>query len=281
MSTGEPSPVALVTGAGSGIGRATAIELARRGYSVGLLDRNTDGIAETARIVLAAGGATRALSADVTDNDRVESAVAELAEQYGRLDAVAACAGIEVLGDVITTDVTAWRRALEVNTTGVFLTAKHALPLLLRTRGAFVAVASDAGVTGAQGYSAYAASKHAVVGLIRCMALDFGARGVRSNVICPAFVETPMADRIFADSPAEEYDFYQAAVPLGRFARAQEIALAIAHLLSPETSYTNGLVYNIDGGATVGYYRPEAADAKFDGQIQSETTDARHAGREA
>ena len=257
MSTSRPAPVALVTGAGLGIGRAAATELAGRGYAVGLLDRSADGIAETAQAITAAGGTSQQLLADVTDSGQVAAAVAGLAERHGRLDAVAACAGIEVLGDVITTDEPAWRRALDVNVTGVFLTAKHIMPLLLNSGGAFVAVASDAGVTGAQGYSPYAASKHAVVGLIRCMALDFGARGVRSNVVCPAFVETPMAGRIFADSPAGEYDFYQAAVPLGRFAQAQEIARAIAHLLSAEASYTNGLVYNIDGGATAGYYRPE------------------------
>jgi meso-butanediol dehydrogenase / (S,S)-butanediol dehydrogenase / diacetyl reductase len=249
--------VALVTGAGSGIGRATAIELASRGYAVGLVDRSADGVAGTAQAISTAGGSSLELPADVTDSRRVEAAVGELADWHGRLDAVAACAGIEVLGDVVTAAEPEWRRALDVNVTGVFLTAKHAMPLLLATQGAFVAVASDAGVAGAQGYAPYAASKHAVVGLIRCMALDFGDRGVRSNVVCPAFVDTPMAERIFAGSPAGEYDFYQAMVPVGRFARAQEVARVIAHLLSAEASYTNGLVYMVDGGATAGYYRPQ------------------------
>jgi NAD(P)-dependent dehydrogenase (short-subunit alcohol dehydrogenase family) len=250
-----------VTGAGSGIGRATAIELAARGYTVGLLDQSMAGIADTAQTITAAGGTSQQLPANVTDADQVAAAVAELAKRHGHLDAVAACAGIEVLGDVVTVEESEWRRALDVNVTGVFLIAKHTMPLLLGAQGAFVAVASDAGVTGAQGYSPYAASKHAVVGLSRCMALDFGARGVRSNVVCPAFVETPMADRIFANSPAEDYDFYRAAVPLGRFAQAQEVARVIAHLLSAEASYTNGMVYNVDGGSTAGYYRPETPSA--------------------
>jgi meso-butanediol dehydrogenase / (S,S)-butanediol dehydrogenase / diacetyl reductase len=249
-------PVALVTGAGSGIGRATAIELAGRGYTVALLDRDEHGIAETEALITTVGGQVEQLSCDVTDASRVVAVLAAFTDRYDRLDAVAACAGIEVLGDILTLEETDWRRALDVNATGVFNIAKHSMPYLLDGGGAFVAVASDAGVAGAQGYSAYAASKHAVVGLIRCMALDFGPRGVRSNVVCPAFVETPMADRIFAASPSEDHDFYQAIVPLGRFAMAREVAQVIAHLVSAEASYTNGLVYNVDGGSTAGYYRP-------------------------
>jgi NAD(P)-dependent dehydrogenase (short-subunit alcohol dehydrogenase family) len=255
------APVALVTGAGSGIGRATAIELAGRGYLVALLDRDERGIAETESVITATGGEVEPIPCDVTDVARVATALKAFTDKSERLDAVAACAGIEVLGDVLTLEETEWKRALDVNVTGVFNTAKHTLPYLLEGGGAFVAVASDAGVFGAQGYSAYVASKHAVVGLIRCMALDFGPRGVRSNVVCPSFVETPMADRIFAASSSEDYDFYQAIVPLGRFAQAREVAQVIAHLLSAEASYTNGLVYNIDGGSTAGYFRAETASS--------------------
>jgi NAD(P)-dependent dehydrogenase (short-subunit alcohol dehydrogenase family) len=164
-----------------------------------------------------------------------------------------------VLGDVVSLSDPAWHRALDVNAGGVFRLARATVPFLMETRGAFVAVASDAGVTGAQGYSAYAASKHAVVGLVRCMALDYGSAGVRSNVVCPAFVETPMAERIFADSDPDERDFYRRAVPLGRFARPEEVANAIVHLLGEEASYSNGMVYRIDGGSTAGYYVGSAA----------------------
>jgi len=259
----HPVPVALVTGAGSGIGRATAIELAGRGYTVALLDCDEHGIAETEAVITTTGSQVAQLPCDVTDAARVAAVLAAFTDEYDSLDAVAACAGIEVLGDVLTLEETEWRRALDVNATGVFNIAKCTMPYLLDGGGAFVAVASDAGVVGAQGYSGYAASKHAVVGLIRCMALDFGPRGVRSNVVCPAFVETPMADRIFAASPSEDYDFYQALVPLGRFAQAREVAQVIAHLLSAEASYTNGLVYNVDGGSTAGYFRPETAGSSI------------------
>jgi meso-butanediol dehydrogenase/(S,S)-butanediol dehydrogenase/diacetyl reductase len=250
----EETQVGIVTGAASGIGQATAEILADRGYAVALLDIDEAGALEAASRLGSGGHTAHAYHCDVTDASSVNDAVADVADRFGQLNAVAACAGIEVLGDVQALSESQWSRALDVNAGGVFRLAKATIPHLLHSKGSFVAVASDAGVTGAQGYSAYAASKHAVVGLIRCMALDYGARGVRSNVVCPAFVETAMAERIFADSAPEEKDFYRNAVPLGRFAKPSEIASAIAHLLSDEASYSNGLVYNIDGGSTAGYY---------------------------
>ncbi|WP_369131809.1 SDR family NAD(P)-dependent oxidoreductase [Modestobacter sp. I12A-02662] len=252
-------PVAVVTGAASGIGRATATALAVRGHRVALLDRDGPGASALARALTDQGTDARAYVCDVTDTADVEAAVSDVGRRWGRIDAVAACAGIEVLGDVASLSDQAWNRALDVNAGGVLRLARATVPFLVETRGAFVAVASDAGVTGAQGYAAYAASKHAVVGLVRCMALDHGPAGVRSNVVCPAFVETPMAERIFADSDPGERDFYRRAVPLGRFARPEEVASAIVHLLSAEASYSNGMVYRVDGGSTAGYYVGNAA----------------------
>ena len=159
-----------------------------------------------------------------------------------------------MLGTVDQLDPDQWERSLAVNLTGVFNTARATLPELLDTKGSFVAVASDAGVTGAQGYAAYCAAKHGVVGLVKAMALDYGSRGVRVNAVAPAFVETPMADRIFRDAD-DERDYYRRIVPLGRFARPDEVAQAVLHLAGPEASYTNGLIYRIDGGTTAGYYQ--------------------------
>jgi meso-butanediol dehydrogenase / (S,S)-butanediol dehydrogenase / diacetyl reductase len=247
---------ALVTGAASGIGLATATRLARSGRPVTLVDRDTAAVEAVAAALASDGHRVLARACDVTDFDLLEALVHQTQSEHGPFTAVAACAGIEVLGTVLELDPAQWRKALDVNATGVFNTAKAAMPGLLRTRGAFVAVASDAGTSGAQGYSAYAASKHAVVGLVRCLALDFGPRGVRSNAVAPAFVETPMARRIFEDSPEGEEDFYRQAVPLGRFATPEEVAAVIEHLLGDGASYTNGLVYAVDGGATAGYYRP-------------------------
>lgn len=109
-----------------------------------------------------------------------------------------------------------------VNLTGTFVTAKASMESLISNGGKFTAIASDAGTNGAQGYSAYVAAKHGVVGLIRCLALDFGPAGVRGNVICPGLVETPMAQRLFAESSEGEVQFYKSSVPLGRFARPEE-----------------------------------------------------------
>lgn len=148
-----------------------------------------------------------------------------------------------------------WSRAIEVNLTGVFLTAKYVVPQLEASGGgAFVALSSDAGIQGAAGFAAYCASKHGVIGLVKSLALDHGPHGVRCNAVCPGFVETPMAERIFADLPEAERERWRGTVPLGRFGRPEEVADAIAHLSSPQASYVNGHTYVIDGGGTAGYF---------------------------
>lgn len=254
--TDDEAGAALVTGAGSGIGRATAWRLAVDGWHVALVDRDSDSVQREAATLASAGHRALGFGCDVTDPDGLAAVVTEVEGALGALTGVVACAGVEVLGTVLELSLAQWQRALDVNLTGVFITAKATMPSLLRSRGAFVAVSSDAGTSGAPGFSAYAASKHGVVGLVRCLALDYGPAGVRSNAVAPAFVETPMARRIFDESDEGEEEYYQAAVPLGRFARPQEVAGAVVHLLSRDASYTNGMVYAIDGGSTAGYYRP-------------------------
>jgi meso-butanediol dehydrogenase / (S,S)-butanediol dehydrogenase / diacetyl reductase len=247
--------VALVTGAASGIGAAVARRLAARGARVALVDRNEEGLKDTASSIAEAGGQSLSLVADISSDDGVRHAVHHAAKQLGPLTTVVACAGIALLGDVTTVEPEAWNQTLAFNVTGVYLTARHTIPQLIDAGGGtFTAIASDAGVWGAQGYAAYCASKHAVVGLIKCMALDHGPRGVRCNAVCPGFVETPMAQRIFADTTPAERDFFMSSVPLGRFAQPEEVAAAVAHLSCAEASYTNGALYRLDGGSTAGYY---------------------------
>jgi meso-butanediol dehydrogenase / (S,S)-butanediol dehydrogenase / diacetyl reductase len=191
----------------------------------------------------------------------VEHAISSAVEALGPLRTVVACAGIAVLGSVTELSVDSWRRTLDVNLTGAFLTARYGIPRLVASGGgSFTAVSSDAGVQGAQGYAAYCASKHGVVGLVRCLALDHARQGIRANAVCPSFVETPMADQIFAGTSEKERAFYKAGVPLGRFAQPQEVARVIAHLSSSDAAYTNGLLYTVDGGATAGYYVGERQD---------------------
>lgn len=247
---------AFVTGAGSGIGAATARRLAARGAAVGLFDLSVDGLNVTADLIKRSGGEALCVPGDVRDEEAVAGAIGATADRFGGLDTAIACAGIEVMGTVIETSLDSWRAALDVNLTGVFLTARHSVPRLVESgRGTFTAVSSDAGIQGSQGYAAYTASKHGVIGLIRCLALDHGPEGVRSNAVCPNFVDTPMARRIFEVTPEAERDFYTSGVPLGRFAQPEEVANVIAHLTSADASYTNGLVYVLDGGVNAGYFR--------------------------
>jgi meso-butanediol dehydrogenase/(S,S)-butanediol dehydrogenase/diacetyl reductase len=247
--------VAFVTGAGSGIGRATALRLAARGASLGLFDVSAEGLAATAEQLRDGGARVLELIGDVSSPQQMESAVTTTVARLGPLRTAVAAAGVEVLGTAPELSLDEWRRAIDVNLTGVFLTAKYAIPALEASgEGAFVAVSSDAGIQGAAGFAAYCASKHGVLGLVKSLALDHGPRGVRCNVVCPGFVETPMAERIFADLAADERERWRGTVPLGRFGRPEEVAEAIAHLSSPQSSYVNGHTYVIDGGGTAGYF---------------------------
>lgn len=246
--------ICIVSGAGSGIGRAVALCLARRGALVGVLDRDRAAAEATVALVTAAQGSARALVADVSFADQVGAAIAGFAEGEGGIDTVVAAAGIARGGLVHRMSEEAWDQVVGVNLKGTFLLARATIPLLQRRGGgALVAISSDAGIMGAVGYGAYCASKHGVVGLIKAMALDYGAEGIRFNVVCPGFVETPMAERIFSRAPEGTRAAFERAVPMGRFATADEVAHAVAHLSSPEAAYTNGCVYLIDGGSSAGH----------------------------
>jgi meso-butanediol dehydrogenase / (S,S)-butanediol dehydrogenase / diacetyl reductase len=246
---------ALVTGAASGIGRATAIRLAQSGVAVAALDRDAAAVGGVVEEVQASGGKAVGHVVDVTDAEGLRAAIGSAIAEFGRLDAAAACAGIEVTGTIETMSDADWARAIAVNLTGVMLTARFALPAMVAAGGgAFVAMGSDLGVQGAPDWTPYAVSKHGVVGLIRCLALDYGPKGVRSNVVCPSFVRTPMADRILTGVSPEAQKEWERMLPLRRFASSDEVAAVIHHLLSRESSYTNGMVYMVDGGETAGLF---------------------------
>ncbi len=245
---------AVVTGAGSGIGRAIALRLASDGATVGLIDRNQASAIETLSLVEQAGGCGIAAGADVRGHDGMIETVNRLAEEMGGLDAAVSAAGIARLAPVHMTSEQDWDDVIDVNLKGTFLLAKAAVPHLLRSgSGAFVAISSDAGFFGAQDFSAYCASKHGVIGLVKSMALDYGQFGLRSNAVCPGFVETPMATQIFDGAPQTARQAYRDAVPLKRFARPEEVAAVVAHFASSEASYSNGCVYLVDGGSSSGF----------------------------
>jgi len=249
--------VALVTGAGSGIGAATAVELADRGAAVALLDRSAEGAASTAARIRERDGTAVVVAADVTDDGAVARAVETAERELGPLSTVVAAAGVEMPGTVAEISLEDWHLALDVNLTGVFLTARHTVPRLVEHGGgAFTAVSSDVGFRGSEGEIAYSAAKHGVVGLVRCLAIDHGRQGVRANAVCPGFVATPMADRLLGTDG--DRSAYERTIPLGRFAQPQQIAKVIAHLCSQEASHTNGMVYIADGGASAGFFTGEA-----------------------
>ena len=245
---------ALVTGAGSGIGEATAILFAREGARVGLLGRTGAKLEGVANCIRAAGGECIVLPADVSNEPAVEAAVARIVDAWGGLDACVAVAGIEPwdTGDaaVDQLDLTVWREVIDVNLTGMFLTCKHAIRAMLETgAGALVVTGSPTGMYGsALGQHAYSASKAGCHGLARVMANEYARRGIRVNCVIPGFVDTPITAGVFAD-PAWLARVTRD-IPLGRAGKPEEIAAINLWLCSDEASYAVGGYFMADGGTT-------------------------------
>jgi meso-butanediol dehydrogenase / (S,S)-butanediol dehydrogenase / diacetyl reductase len=250
--------VAFVTGAGSGIGRETALALARRGARVGFLTRTEAHAQSLADEIQVLGGSCLSVTGDVGNAANVQAAVAAIEAEFGGLDLVVANAGVDVEGTIVDTSLDDWDRLVSTNLTGVFLTAKFSVPALVsRGGGAFVIVGSDASVQGSPRLAAYSAVKHGLVGLTRCMAIDHGPDGVRTSIVCPSVVMTPMMRKLTENDPETAAEWLSA-IPLGRGAQPHEVAAVICHLGSDDASFTNGLVYNLDGGSTAGLYRGDA-----------------------
>lgn len=247
-------PTILISGAGSGIGRATARRLSRTGGTLVLCDINAAALTETASLCEDAGAvSTRVV--DVTDAPAVQSVLDAAIAQFGRIDAIVTAAGIAMPGHLVEMPADQWRRTIEINLFGTYNFARPGAAHMLRSGGgSFIALASDAALRGVGDYSAYCASKHAVLGLVRSMALEYGQFGVRANAVCPGFVETPMADALLRGCSDEQRQALKNANPSGRFARAEEVASVIEHLISTEMTYVNGIAYSIDGGLMAGAF---------------------------
>jgi NAD(P)-dependent dehydrogenase (short-subunit alcohol dehydrogenase family) len=242
---------AVVTGAGSGIGRATAYVCAREGARVGVLDVNGAAARETVDAVSGAGGEALALEADLRDEGQVADAVAQAVAAWGGLDVVIGCAGVQLAGQDDRADrlsLEAWQQTIDINLTGMFLICKHGIRRLLEGGGgSVVLVCSPTGLFGcAPGYDAYSASKAGVYGLTRVLAADYAQDKIRVNGVVPGYTRSPMTAWV----TAEEHDALLDTIPLRRAGEPEEVAEVIAFLASDRTPYSTGGVWAADGGMT-------------------------------
>lgn len=239
----------LITGGGSGVGRATALACAREGACAAVVDFDADDSEETVRLVQATGGEAAFIQADVTQAEQMKAAVQKTVETFGRLDCAFNNAGVVIDEAVNLAEYTedGWDKTMDVNLKGVWLGMKYQIPAMLENGGG--AIANNASVMGmvAGCCCAYVASKHGVIGLTKAGALQYASQGIRINAVCPGGIETPMMDSL----PSEERKRITSMHPIGRLATPEEIAEAVVWLCSDRSAYLCGSVVTVDGGYTI------------------------------
>ena len=243
--------VALVTGAASGIGRASSLILAREGAKMVVSDIDASGAEETLSLIKERGGDGVFVHADVSKSNDVQELISRAVSTYGRLDCAYNNAGIEgyMSGRLHEYPEETWDRLVDINIKGVWLCLKYEIPLMLEQGGgAIVNTASVAGLVGARRLSAYIASKHAVVGLTKAAALEYAQDGIRVNAVCPGTIDTPMLDRLIAGWKTDED--MNTRHPIGRLGTPAEIAETVAWLCSDAASLVTGIAMAVDGGQT-------------------------------
>ena len=241
--------IALVTGAGSGIGRESALAFGASGAQVMVSDVVVEGGEETVARIKAAGGEATFMRADVSQRADVEALIRQTVETYGRVDCAHNNAGIE--GDMApTADCTEanWDRTIAINLKGVWLCMKYEIPQMLEQGGGVIVnTSSVAGLVGFLNLPAYAATKHGVAGLTRTAALEYAQQGIRVNAVCPGVIHTPMIDRIVGGDAEAEAQF-TALEPVGRMGSPAEVAQAVVWLCSDAASFVTGVAMPVDGG---------------------------------
>jgi NAD(P)-dependent dehydrogenase (short-subunit alcohol dehydrogenase family) len=243
--------VLLITGGGSGIGRATALLAAREGAAVVVADRNLAAAEETVSLLAGPG---LALGVDVTRSEDCARMAEATVARFGRIDILCSNAGYGIQGDVVSTREEDWEALFAVNVKGVFLSAKHVVPVMrAQGGGAIVNTSSNIAIIGLRDRVTYVASKGAVDSLTRAMALDHVAEGIRVNAVAPGPIGSPYYDKMIANAPDPEAfkRALDARCPMNRLGRPEEVAQVIVFLASDDASFVTGATYVVDGGGVV------------------------------
>jgi NAD(P)-dependent dehydrogenase (short-subunit alcohol dehydrogenase family) len=239
--------VAVVTGAASGIGKATAVRLAAEGAAVVCVDVAEEGTTATAHEILAAGGQARAVTADIANEDAVSELFRLIENEYGRLDVVCNVAGILRFASLEETTPELWNQVITTNLTGTFLMCKAAIEPLLATGGNIVNLTSTAAMAGHPWCVAYSASKGGILALTQTIAVEFGRRGVRCNAIAPGSIETPI-QAAFRFPDGADKSLLNRIMPLDRMRSPDHVAALIAFVASDEGAHCNGSILRVDSG---------------------------------
>jgi len=245
--------VAVVTGAGAGIGQATAVALAREGARVVVADREAGAGSETVTLIRKSGGEATFIRVDVSIPSEAAGMVEEAVHTYGRIDLLVNNAGVYSKGDVVSTPEAEWDRIVDVNLKGAFLCSKYVVAAMRRTGGGVIVnVASEAGLVGIKNQVAYNVSKSGLIALTRSNALDSAPDGIRVNCICPGTTATPLVQAAIAKEadPGAARRALEQCRPMNRLGKPEEIAAGILALASDELGYATGAVLSVDGGYT-------------------------------
>ncbi len=245
--------VTVITGAGSGIGRAMALRFASEGARILATDVNGGAAQETSSMVVEAGGTCKPLTVDVTQPEQVRAMIEQALSEYGRIDILCNNAGIGSTTGVVECEPDEWDRVMTVNVKSVFLGCKYALPHMIEQGGGVIInTASVAGMIGIPKRASYCASKGAVIALTRQMAIEYVGQGIRVNCVCPGTVGSPWVDRLLqqADDPAAARQALEKRQPMGRLGTPEEVAAAALYLASDDAAFITGTGLVLDGGWT-------------------------------